>query len=199
MKNKALMLVSLSAFGLNGSQMALNTYLVLFAHQKLGISLALSGLLLVISEVSGSAGRIVWGVASDALFQGNRVMILLIIAVLAALSSLGVAFASQASFWEIIPLIILFGFSLSGFNGIWMNLASEIVNREQSGISSGLSLSLGSLGVIVVPPVFGLLVDRTGSFAYGWLFIAVIMVFVVAMLCCLALGEKRERLNKGAG
>ncbi|WP_053360681.1 MFS transporter [Bacillus sp. FJAT-27251] len=192
-KNKALMLVSLSAFGLSGSQMALNTYLVLFSHEKLGISLFLSGLLLVISEVSGSAGRIIWGVASDVLFRGNRVPVLLIIAILAALSSLGVAFASQAAFWEMVPLIILFGFSLSGFNGIWMNLASEIVPREQSGLSSGFSLSLGSLGVIAVPPLFGFMVDRTGSFAIGWLFIAAIMLFVIAMLSLLAVREKRNR------
>ena len=90
-KNKPLLLVSLSAMGLNGSQMCLNTYIVLFAYQKMGISLFLSGILLVVSEVSGSLGRIGWGVISDRLFKGRRLVILIIIASLTAVMSTTVA------------------------------------------------------------------------------------------------------------
>ncbi|SEN39210.1 Sugar phosphate permease [Mesobacillus persicus] len=186
MKNKALMLVSLSAIGLSGAQMCLNTYIVLYAHQKLGISIFLSGILLVISEVSGSLGRIAWGMISDFLFNSNRVIILIIITILTAVSSTTVAFASSASFWMMVPIVVVFGFSVSGFNGIWMNLATEIVPREQSGISSGVSLTFGSLGVVLVPPLFGLLVDQTGSFASGWLLITALMVLVFTMLAYLS-------------
>lgn len=190
MKNKSLMLVSLSAFGLSGSQMCLNTYIVLYAHEKLGISLFLSGILLVISEVSGSVGRIVWGMISDFMFNSNRVIILLIITILTAVSSMIVAFTSNASFWGMVPIIIVFGFSISGFNGIWMNLATEIVPREQSGISSGVSLTFGSIGVVLVPPTFGLLVDQTGSFTSGWLFITFLMGVVFMMLTYLSIKNK---------
>jgi MFS transporter, ACS family, hexuronate transporter len=189
-KNKALMLVSFSAMGLNGSQMCLNTYLVLFAYEKLGISLFLSGMLLVISEVSGSLGRIAWGMVSDFLFNSNRVVILLIITVLTAVSSMVFVFTQEASFWGMVPVVIVFGFSASGFNGIWMNLASEIVPREQSGISSGVSITFGSVGVVLVPPFFGLMVDQSGSFAFGWLLITGMMVAVFTMLTYLAIQKK---------
>lgn len=195
MKNKALMLVSFSALGLNGSQMCLNTYLVLFAYEKLGISLFLSGILLVISEVSGTAGRIAWGMISDFVFHGNRIIILLIITVLTAMSSLIMAITSEATFWGMVPLVIVFGFSLAGFNGIWMNLASEIVPPEQSGISSGVSITFGSIGVMLIPPFFGLMIDQTGSFSSGWLLITGLMMIVFLLLSYLIVWSKKT-LNK---
>ena len=36
-----------------------------------------------------------------------------------------------------------------------MNIALELVPKEQTGLSSGFSITLGSMGVIVVPPSFG--------------------------------------------
>ncbi|WP_042454062.1 MFS transporter [Neobacillus dielmonensis] len=191
-KNKALMLVSFSAMGLNGSQMCLNTYLVIFAFERLGFSLVLSGILLVISEVSGSLGRIAWGMISDFLFNGNRVVILLIITVLTAFSSVTLAFIPNVPFWAIVPIVVVFGFCVSGFNGIWMNLASELVPREQAGISSGISITLGSIGAVLIPPIYGYTVDQTSSFTFGWLLITGLMLIVFAMLTYLAMTTKQK-------
>ncbi|WP_188456242.1 MFS transporter [Virgibacillus oceani] len=182
-KNKTLMLVSICAMGLNGSQMALNTYLVLFAYEGLGISLVLSGVLLVISEISGSVGRIVWGIISDRLFDGRRIIVLIIISCMGLFLSLLVAFLPHGtSFWMMAIITVFLGFCMSGFNGIWMNTATELVQREYSGIASGFSITVGSFGVIVAPPLFGFAVDRVGSFVFGWLFLAVVMAIVLVLL-----------------
>lgn len=182
-RNKPLFLVSISAMGLNGSQMCLNTYIVLFANERLGFSLFLSGLLLVISEISGSIGRVSWGAISDRFFNGQRISILMIITIISILSSLIVAkLPSGTPFWVMVPVIAVFGFAVSGFNGIWMNLASELVPREYSGISSGFSITLGSLGVIIIPPLFGFMVDVNGSFTSGWLLLGGIMLMVLVTL-----------------
>ncbi|MBT2686914.1 MFS transporter [Bacillus sp. ISL-47] len=194
LKNKRLLLVSFSAMGLNGSQMCLTTYIVLFSYEKLGISLFLSGMLLVISEVFGSFGRIAWGIISDRIFNGKRVIILMIITGITAVSSLTVAFISSASFWLLAPIIALFGFSAAGFNGIWMNLASELVPPEKAGISSGISLTMGSTAVIIVPPLFGFLVDFTGDFMAGWLLITGLMVMVFFMLSALTVMNQKQQL-----
>ncbi|ASN07306.1 MFS transporter [Virgibacillus necropolis] len=183
LKNKALILVSICAMGLSGGQMALNTYLVLFAYERLGISLVLSGVLLVISEVSGSFGRIVWGIVSDRLFNGRRIIVLIIIAFCTIFLSLTIALLPPGTSFGTMSLItVFFGFCMSGFNGIWMNTATELVPREQSGIASGFSITLGSWGVIVGPPLFGFIVDKTGSFVFGWLFLAIVMVIVIILL-----------------
>ncbi|WP_082234426.1 MFS transporter [Halobacillus massiliensis] len=182
-KHKPLLFVSISAMFLNGSQMCLNTYIVLFAHEKIGISLFFAGMLYVISEICGSLGRIGWGMISDRIFNGKRLVIIIIIAVLTASASTAVAFIPEGtSFAAMIPIIMVFGFAVSGFNGIWMNLASELVPKELSGLSSGFSIMLGSLGVILVPPFFGTMVDNTGSYTAGWLTITSLMGIVLILL-----------------
>lgn len=193
-KHKPLLFVSLSALFLNGSQMCLNTYIVLYVYEKIGISLFYAGMLFVISEISGSAGRIGWGVISDRFFNGKRVIILVIIAVLTAAASTGIALIpTGTAFIAIVPAVIIFGFAVSGFNGIWMNLASELVPKEQAGLSSGFSIMVGSLGVMIVPPFFGVMVDQSGSYTAGWLTITCLMGVVLTMLLFLNKYMKNER------
>jgi MFS transporter, ACS family, hexuronate transporter len=193
-KNKALMLISFSAMGLNGTQMCLNTYIVLFAYEQLKIPIILSGLLLVISEVFGTIGRLAWGIISDRLFDGRRVIILMIITIITALASAAAAIISSAPFWVIAPITALFGFAASGFNGIWMNLASELVPKEQAGISSGISITLGSAGAIIIPPLFGFIVDQTGQFSSGWLLITGMMTIVFTLLTTLTIMNKKKNI-----
>ncbi|MCM3718092.1 MFS transporter [Fictibacillus phosphorivorans] len=201
LQNKPLLLVSLSALGLNGAQMCLNTYLVLFAYEKMGISLFLSGVLLVISEACGSFGRVAWGVISDKVFNGERLIIIIMIVILSALASSTLALLpAHTPFGVLVPIIAIFGFAVSGFNGIWMNLASELVPPEQSGISSGLSITIGSFGVIAAPPVFGFMVDLNGSYTSGWFFITGLLcvVFVILLVLFNVNKKKKERVEERA-
>lgn len=200
-RNRPLLLVSLSALGLNGAQMCLNTYLVLFAYEKLGISLFLSGLLLVISEAFGSFGRVAWGVISDRIFKGERIIIIIVIVIVSSIASTTMALLpDHTPFGVLVPIVAVFGFAVSGFNGIWMNLASELVPPEQAGISSGLSITIGSLGVMAAPPIFGLMVDLNGNYSSGWLFITCLLGVVMAILIVLLQinKNKKARVNDHA-
>ncbi|MFG6117840.1 MFS transporter [Thalassobacillus sp. B23F22_16] len=197
-KNKALLLISLCAMGINGSQMALNTYLVLFAYEQLGINLVLAGLLLVVSEVGGSFGRIGWGVISDRVFGGERLKVMAIIVTITLVASAVVAFLpSGTPYGLLVPLFFVFGFAVSGFNGIWMNLASELVPKEQAGLSSGFSITLGSMGVIFLPPLFGLVVDQTQGYMFGWLLISFLMIVVMFLLTLLNKLKKEQERSYG--
>ncbi|WP_051353070.1 MFS transporter [Thalassobacillus devorans] len=193
-KNKALLLISLCAMGINGSQMALNTYLVLFTYEQLGINLVLAGLLLVVSEVGGSVGRIGWGVISDRVFGGERLKVMAIIVTITLFASAVVAFLPTGTpYVLLVPLFFVFGFAVSGFNGIWMNLASELVPKEQAGLSSGFSITLGSMGVIFLPPLFGLVVDQTQGYTFGWLLISFLMLIVMMLLIQLNKLKKEQQ------
>ena len=192
-KEKPLVLVSIAAMGLSGSQLILNTYLVLFAYEYIGIGLVSAGMLLVISEVSGSFGRIAWGMISDHVFQGKRIIVMAIIAALSIVISLGISQLPPGTvFWVMVPITIAFGFCISGFNGVWMNAATELVPVKQAGIASGFSLMLGSWGVILGPPLFGYIVDVTGSFTFGWLFLAAVLAVVIVLLLWAMAIVKRE-------
>ncbi|WP_088006093.1 MFS transporter [Indiicoccus explosivorum] len=197
LKHKPLVLVSTAAMGLTGSQLILNTYLVLYAYEEIGISLVLSGILLVVSEVSGSFGRVAWGMISDNLFHGKRIIVLVIISVLSIVAAVGISLIpSGASFWIMVPITVLFGFCISGYNGIWMNAATELVPPEQAGIASGFTLTVGSWGVIVGPPLFGYIVDLTGTYTFSWLFLAGVLLVVIALLLwAMKLIKKENRRN----
>lgn len=197
-KEKPLVLVSVAAMGLSGSQLILNTYIVLFAYEHLGIPLVLAGMLLVISEVSGSFGRVVWGIISDNLFNGKRIIILVIISSLSILTSIIVGLLPVGtSFWVMVPITILFGFCISGFNGIWMNAATELVPIEQAGIATGFTLTLGSWGVIIGPPLFGYIVDATGTFTFGWILLDIMLATVIVLLLlAMAIIKKAGRLSE---
>lgn len=182
-RNRLLWLISLGALGLNGAQMALSVYLIFFAYEYLGFSLPAAGLLLVVSEVSGSLGRVGWGVVSDNLFGGRRIIVLQIAAVVAGLCAVALATVpANVSPLLVVAVIALFGFTVTGFNGVWMNAASEAAPREISGLATGLTVSVGSVGVMVVPPFYGYLVDTTGTYTWAWLTLGALMVLVVGIL-----------------
>lgn len=192
-RHKALLAVSFAALGLNGAQMSFNTYIVFYAYESLMLGLILAGSFLVFSEAAGSFGRVAWGMISDFLFGGNRIIVLMAIAVLSFSCSMTLAFLpSETSLFWVIPLVILFGFSTAGFNGIWMNLATEIVPRKDAGVASGFSLLIGSLGVVVFPPIFGLLVDASGDYTLSWLFLGLIMILVIGLLAVAQMQMRRS-------
>src|SRR5699024_12210223 len=97
---------------LSGSQMILNTFIILYAHHELQISLILAGSLLIIAEIGGSAGRIVWGIVSDKIFKGNRIIVLLFISIFVALTSSSISFLTEnVLFYLLATIVFLFGFA----------------------------------------------------------------------------------------
>ncbi|TFE04022.1 MFS transporter [Jeotgalibacillus salarius] len=167
---KPLLLISVVALILNGSQMSVNTYLLFFVTDELFFSLALAGTMLVLSEASGSLGRIIWGSVSDSIFGGKRFPVLMIIIVTALTGTLGMAFLSDGiPVPLLVALVMILGFAVSGFNGLWMNIATELTPKQQAGAASGVSLTIGSAGVIMLPPLFGLTIDVSGNFQSAWL------------------------------
>lgn len=186
LKNKPLLYSSIAIAGLTSVQLTMTTYIIIYSSSILLFSLVLSGLFLALSEVGGSLGRIIWGIISDRFFNGNRLIILIIVAVFTAICSLILIWIPpKVSLWFFIPFVILLGFNISGFNGIWMSLAAESVEKKYSGIASGFSLGIGSLGVVLGPPIFGKIVDITGDFLFGWLFILLQMLIVIVTILLL--------------
>jgi MFS transporter, ACS family, hexuronate transporter len=191
--NKPLLMVSVAAMGLTGAQLSLSTYMVIFASQSLKYSLVVAGSFLALYEIGGSIGRIAWGMVSDRCFGGERTPVLMIIALITSLNSMILAFMrATTGMWYFVLIIFIMGFCVAGFNGIWMNYASESVSRSFSGVASGLSLGIGSWGVVLGPPLFGWIIDWSGSFSFAWLFIAGEMLAVIG---CLWWAEQKRKQN----
>lgn len=194
-RNVGLLLLTVSALLLNGSQMVLNTFIVLFAYEHIGVSLILAGVLLVISEVAGSLGRVCWGIMSDRVFSGKRVIVLLIISSIVAIQTLVMAMLpAGTSFYLLAVIVFILGFAVSGFNGVWMNATTEMVHPSFSGTATGISITFGSWGAILLPPIFGAIVDGASSYSVGWFFMMFLMLISIFVLVITMRGEKQQQL-----
>jgi MFS family permease len=61
-------------------------------------------------------------------------------------------------------------------------LAVETVELRLAGSAMGYTLMGNSLGGMIGPPIFGLVVDATGAFAGGWLITAALVLCGTAVL-----------------
>ena len=196
LKEKPLLFVTFSAMGLNAIQMTLNTYLIFYVHEQLKFTLFVAGSLLLLSEISGAVGRIAWGVISDRFFGGRRIIILLILAILSFLGCLLMAFMLEGVIlWLVVLATIFLGLSVSGFNGIWMNVATESVSREKAGLVSGFSITFGSFGVVLGPPIFGFILETTQSYMVAWLLLGGLSILVFLFTLWAGVLYKKAELN----
>jgi MFS family permease len=61
-------------------------------------------------------------------------------------------------------LLIVTGLTAVGWNGINMTFVAELAGRSASATAAGVNLTGSYLGILIGPPLFGLLVDTTGSY-----------------------------------
>ena len=135
---------------------------------------------LACSEIFGALGRVLWGGISDKFLRSNRWLALLMIALWVPLALYGLHIVHDRLL--LFFVIATIGFSLSGFNGVWMSLAVESVPKTLSGSASGYSVTFASVGVFIIPPLFGFILDKT-SYVHAGAFLA-----CASSLCAVIIG-----------
>ena len=164
-RNRSLLLLSGVTLLYAAVQLSLVGFLVLFLTERLGLAIPEAGALLALAQGGGVAGRIGWGLVSDTVFGGRRKVVMAIIGVLAAVSSFALAAAGPDTPRAVLLLTLaVAGVSAIGWNGINMTFVAEIAGRQASATAAGVNLTASYLGIMVGPPLFGLLVDWTGTY-----------------------------------
>ncbi len=158
------------AFCFMASQFCLSTYLILFLTQEMNYSLVQAGLWFALSFLMGAVGRVLWSLASDYLLSGRRKGILGSITLILFLSSLALALISFFPAFSplLLTAILAFGISGIGWNAIYLTMVGETVEKESTGLATGVGYAFGFIGSLICPPLFGLLVDETGIYGYAW-------------------------------
>jgi MFS family permease len=114
-------------------------------------------------------GRIGWGVASDRLFGGRRKIVLVVIGVSSALTILALSLMTPESpIYLLLPLLFLAGVCLVGYQGVSYALIGEIAGKARTGAGLGLMITINAGCATLGTPIFGYIVDRTGSYAIAW-------------------------------
>jgi MFS family permease len=165
-------------------QTCFSTYLVLFLTRELDFPILLAGTYFMIAFFCGAVGRVCWSAFSDYSFHGRRKPVLFINCVFLVVICclLGFVPLSSSQKWIILLLIATFGLTGIGWNAIWITMVGEIVERESSGLAVAEAFFIGIIGSLVGPPVFGYIVDATGSFVFAWQFLAISAFAVIVLL-----------------
>lgn len=95
--------------------------------------------------------------------------------------------------WVILLIVAAFGFSAIGYNGIYLVFVPEIAGKELAGVSTGFTLSISFLGIILGTPFFGYLVEFYGSYTFTWLSLALLMLLGMLLLRFVAEPKKDKK------
>jgi len=176
-RNNDLLSLGTAGFFYAAVQSIVVTYIALFALDVLGFNPIIAGIFLSIVNVAGTIGRPAYGALSDRLFNGSRIMDFLLIAVTTCVMLFVLSFLrSSSGFWVAAPIVALLGFAALGWNGVFLTLAGEYSDRGFEAVGTSLAFSVAMTGQILGAPIFGFVVQSTGSYSLGW------QIFAAALL-----------------
>ena len=185
--HRSLTTMAACSFMFSMVQMSLTTYLVTYLNQELVFGLVAAGLALSAAQMGGVGGRIAWGYVADRWLGASRTLMLL--AALMVSAALATACLSPATPRVLlVAILVVFGASAIGWNGVYL---AEVARRAPAGMASlatGGTLACTFLGVVIGPPVFGLLATVFGTYRAGF-----VALMGVASLCGLLLYRLRHQ------
>ena len=193
LNSRDLWLVLFTCFFVAVVEFAAMAYFVLYLQDILLFAVVAAGFFLALVEAGGAFGKPISGIISDRLFGGGRRTIYILMCVFMVLTSLAFAFLPLgASKWILVPLCLFFGFAAIGWGGIALTLVSEFAGKEAAGTVSAMSSVFVMLGNVVGPPLFGYIVDTSGSYRIAWQFLAA--MGLVGMVLLFFVRESRRRI-----
>lgn len=183
---RSLAILAAVSFMFSISQTSLTTYLVTYLHEDLGMGLVIAGFTLAVAQAAGVGGRLLWGYLSDRLL--GPVRMLAVLALLIALCAIITPFLGKVdSPLLVIVVLSLFGSSAIGWNGVYLAEVARQAPAGQASVATGGALAMTFLGVVVGPPIFGLVAQSVGS--YG---VAFSMLLIPASICLFLLWSNRR-------
>jgi len=184
--HRSLSTMAACSFMFSMVQMSLTTYLVTYLHQELAFGLVAAGLALLAFSVRVDGGRITWGYVADRWLGASRTLMLLsVLMVSAALVTASLPAAAPRAL--LVPVLVVFGASAIGWNGVYLAEVARRAPPGQASLATGGTLAFTFLGVVIGPPVFGLLATVFGTYRAGFF-----ALMGVASLCGLLLLRLRR-------
>ena len=163
--------LSTVSFVFSTMQMCLATYLVTYLNTGLGYTLVLAGLALSASQIGGVVGRITWGWLADRWISPARM--LAVLALLMAISAIATAALRPGTpVALLIALLVLFGASATGWNGVYLAEVARRAPPGRAGEATGGSLAFTFMGSVLGPIPFGMVAAAAGTFAASYLLMA---------------------------
>jgi MFS family permease len=158
--------LAVAAFMFAGMQNCLASYLLIYLHERIGMSLSAAGLVLSVAMAAGIGGRIMWGVLADR-WQA-RALLGWLGAGMAAAAVLTALITPQWPSAAVIVVSLVFGATAVGWNGVFLAEVAHVVPAEEAAAATGTTLAMTYAGVVVLPLLFLLIVQLSGSYPLAY-------------------------------
>jgi len=148
------------------------TYLVpLFVEESLGFSPIVGGIAAAVIAFTAVPGRILWSRYAER--SGAFRWSLGVMAALSIAAAILFFASSGVAAWMLWPAALLIAAGSSSWNSVGMLAVMVEAGVAATGRASGFVLFGFLTGLGIAPPIFGAIVDRTGSYDLMWLLSAV--------------------------
>jgi ACS family hexuronate transporter-like MFS transporter len=182
MRRPGVIVVFVSGLALSIAQSSVLAYLALYTKETFAVSAVAAGQVLALAQLGGTASRLAWGALSDRFFGGRRRPGVVASALLGAAAYALFALGPELPPAAVVPVAFLAGAGAFGWVGLYFALVAEIGGARYAGLLTGVAVAFAWSGVLVGPPVFGLLLEATGSYAWPWLTLTLVALLVAAAL-----------------
>jgi MFS family permease len=173
--------LALASLAYAAAQLILVGFLVTYLVTEIGLDLVVAGTVLALAQTAGAGGRLVWGWLADRLRSAT--MALIVNGSLASAGALATAaIAAGWPLWAIVAAASFYGFSVIGWNGVFMAAVARHSPPERIGVATGGALSITYAGIIVGPSAFAALHDRM-QMSYGEGFVLLALVTALGVAC----------------
>jgi len=172
LEHDALRKLALCSMVFSVVQVCLTSYLVTFLTGDLRWGLVAAGAASSMAQAAGVAGRVLWGVAADKRRNAREVMIVLAAAMAACSLAFGLLPQATPHAW-VIAVLVVYGATAIGWNGVYLATVARLVPLEQAATATSGSLFFTYFGVVIGPPLFGVVAGATGGLAFGFLLLAI--------------------------
>ncbi len=196
LREPSMVKIMLSGTSLISVQCGVGILTVLHLHDAASVGAGPAVLVLVAAQGAGVLGRVCLAAWSDRSGSGRYTTVMLCMVAVIAGTTLLVTPAGRAPAVACVVLVSL-GFFGFGWYGPWVAYVAESAPPGRTGFVLGLAMSVNQTAIILMPPLLGLLRDRTDSFAPAWGLLATMTAVALAVT---ARAERRRRRGfSGAG
>ncbi len=185
LRSRDILLLGFAAMFLCMIEFSSLAQLVLFLKGDWAYTAVAAGGLLAFCQAAGAIGKPVSGLVSDRLLGRRRRPALIALAGLAGVACVVLARIRPGQTWALWLALALLGVGAVGWGGLFGTLAGEIAGPTAAGAAAGVTAAIDNIGIFIGPPLFGWIVDRTGSYAPAWwtmlgaaVLAAILLVFV---------------------
>ncbi len=173
--NRRLGVIGTSVVTFSVSQSSLFAYLTLFVRDAAQASQPVAGLCMALAQGASAAGRVGFSYLSDTTFRGQRKPVIVSLLYASVASMLFAALVGPGWTVPSLSLLALFmGGTIAAYAALILAATAESVQPEYAGSAIGYNSLSWALGGTVGPPIFGWVLDATGSYGPSWIAMAVI-------------------------